>query len=377
MKTKIVLSILLLLVYLGIHFYFVPRELSQVAVDQLKDTPNSTANVRVSTTLFDSTFVEMLTTYAIIWWKPVADLFKKMKNKIITTTILASLILAGCSEPVNVPDIQTIEPSQTAFVIPLEGQTSNQSSFDSEAFLQNAKVATKRIIIPKRWRSLGRSPSDGEFIPTVKVIIVERRPEGRHWADKNAIVAESKESIGFSVPMSVTSQIDEPDAAKFLYRYNNKPLKEIIDEEVLNRVRSKFVEESSKFELSSLLLHKQDIMNSVRNDVVPYFKERGINITSLGMAGELTYLDDGIQASINKKFQAAQDLIAQKATNEKVISKAEADAKAAQILNNPNALKLKQIEMQSRWIEKWDGHTPTVTGSGSGVMLNVDSLLKG
>ena len=300
-----------------------------------------------------------------------------MKNKIITTTILASLILAGCSEPVNVPDIQTIEPSQTAFVIPLEGQTSNQSSFDSEAFLQNAKVATKRIIIPKRWRSLGRSPYDGEFIPTVKVIIVERRPEGRHWADQNAIVAESKESIGFSVPMSVTSQIDEPDAAKFLYRYNNKPLKEIIDEEVLNRVRSKFVEESSKYELSSLLLHKQDIMNSVRNDVVPYFKERGINITSLGMAGEITYLDDGIQASINKKFQAAQDLIAQKATNEKVISKAEADAKAAQILNNPNALKLKQIEMQSRWIEKWDGHTPTVTGSGSGVMLNVDSLLKG
>jgi hypothetical protein len=66
-----------LLVYLGIHFYFVPRELSQVAVDQLKDTPNSTANVRVSTTLFDSTFVGMLITYAIIWWKPVADLFKK------------------------------------------------------------------------------------------------------------------------------------------------------------------------------------------------------------------------------------------------------------------------------------------------------------
>lgn len=161
----------------------------------------------------------------------------------------------------------------------------------------------------------------------------------------------------------------------------------MLDEEVLNRARSKIVEQSALYPLSELLSKKQDIMNAVRNDVLPYFKDRGVTITSLGMAGELTYLNPEIQAAINKKFQAAQDLEAQKfinqqnletqrATNERVLSKAKADAQAAQILNNPNALTLKRFEMQSKFLEKWDGALPKVSG-GSGSMINIDSLMRG
>ena len=297
---------------------------------------------------------------------------KKQTLLSIVAGLSAIVFISGC-KPVNVPDMVTIEPSQTAFLVPLEGQTSNQGAFDSEAFLQSAKVASKRVIIPKRWRSLGRG-NDGEFIPTVRVIIVERKATGINWAGKDAILAESRESIGFSVPLAITAQIDSEDAAKFLYRYNNKPLKDVLDEEVLNRVRSKVVEQSALYPLSELLVKKQDIMNAVRNDVIPYFKERGVTITSLGMSGELTYLDETIQAAINKKFQAAQDLEAQKSVNEKVLSKAKADAQAAQILNNPNALTLKRLELQNRFLEKWNGEMPKVSGS-SGVMLNVDSLI--
>lgn len=272
-------------------------------------------------------------------------------------------VMAGCNP--NIPPIQTIEPSQTAFLVPLEGQTSNQGSFNSEEFLKNAEVATKRITIPQKWRKTGTFPWEGEWIPTVKLIIVERHPAAAHWADKDAIVAESKESIGFSTGMALTAQIDEADAHRFLYRYNNKALDDILNEEILNRVRSKFVEQCSTYNLSDLLMHKAEIMKAVRDDVIPYFKDRGINITSLGLIGELTYVDDGIQASINKKFQAAQDLIAQQAINEKVVSKAKADANAAQILNNPNALTLKKLELQAKFIEKWDGKSPAAIGSGT------------
>jgi len=101
---------------------------------------------------------------------------------------LSAILISGC-KPVNVPDMVTIEPSQTAFLVPLEGQTSNQGSFDSEAFLQSAKVASKRIIIPKRWRSTGRG-NDGEYIPTMRVIVVERHPVSALWAGQTAIVAD-------------------------------------------------------------------------------------------------------------------------------------------------------------------------------------------
>jgi hypothetical protein len=292
-----------------------------------------------------------------------------MKKQNLITAFIAAIIMTGCNP--NIPPIQTIEPSETAFLVPLEGATSNQGAFNSESFLENSRVATKRVTIPQRWRVTGGMPWSGEWIPTVRLIVVNRKAEARLW---KTVTAESKESIGFSSGIASTAQINESDATKFLYLYNNKPLSEVMDGEVLNRVRAKFVEECSRYNLSDLLIHKGDIMRAVRADVEPYFKGRGVNITSLGLAGELTYLEKENQEAINKKFQASQELVAQQAINEKVVSKAKADALAAQILNNPNALKLKQLEMQSRFFDKWDGVMPKVVGSG-GIMLSADSLM--
>ena len=297
---------------------------------------------------------------------------KNTKATPIAVALFAAIMISGCSP--NIPPIQTIEPSETAFLVPLEGKTSDQGAFNSEKFLEESKVAAKRVTIPQRWRSTGFLPWQGEWIPTVRVITVNRKAEARLWANKNAITAESKESIGFSTGIACTAQINESDATKFLYRYNNKQLGQIMDEEVLNRVRSKFVEQAALYDLSTLLLNKAQIMKAVRDDVEPYFKARGIDITSLGLVGELTYLDKANQDAINEKFQASQALIAQKAINEKVVSKAQADARAAQILNNPNALKLKQLDLQTKFLEKWDGTMPKVVGSG-GIMLNADSLI--
>jgi hypothetical protein len=292
-----------------------------------------------------------------------------MKKQNLIAAFIAAIIMTGCNP--NIPPIQTIEPSETAFLVPLEGATSNQGAFNSESFLENSRVATKRVTIPQRWRVTGGMPWNGEWIPTMRLIVVNRKAEARLW---KTITAESKESIGFSSGIASTAQINESDATKFLYLYNNKPLSEVMDEEVLNRVRAKFVEECSRYNLSDLLIHKGDILRAVRADVEPYFRGRGVNITSLGLAGELTYLEKENQEAINKKFQASQELVAQQAINEKVVSKAKADALAAQILKNPNALKLKQLEMQSRFLDKWDGVMPKVVGSG-GIMLSADSLM--
>lgn len=285
-----------------------------------------------------------------------------MKNIKFLILFVMGLAIVGCNP--NIPPIQTIEPSQTAFLVPLEGQTSNQGTFNSEAFLEQAKVASKRVTIPQRARSLGVMPWSYEWIPTMRLIVVERRPESRHWnsENKNPIQAESKESIGFQSGMTCTAQIDEADAARFLYRYNSKPLENVMDDEILNRIRSKFVETCATYNLEELITHKGSIMKTVRDDVIPYFKERGIDITTLGLMGEFAYVDEGIQASINKKFQAQQELMAQTAVNEKVVSKAKADAQAAQILSNPNALLLKRIELQQKFLDRWDGKAPSAIG---------------
>jgi hypothetical protein len=211
----------------------------------------------------------------------------------------------------------------------------------------------------------------------MSLIIVERKPETREWTEvaktgttsKNeGIAAESKESIGFMARMNCSAQIDEGNAAKFLYRYNNKTLANTMDTEIRARIESKFVEECAKRNLDDILVNKSEIMQAVRDDVTPYFKERGITITVIGLKGELTYLNAEIQAAIDNKFKTAQALVSQRNENERIVSKAKADAEAiniqAQSINQ--TIRLKELEVASKMadaqIEMGKNWRPNIIG---------------
>ena len=61
-----------------------------------------------------------------------------MKKFIAITLILVMLCstCTGCVKPYDTPEFVTIEASQTAFLIPLVGDLSDQSAFESEEMLQ-------------------------------------------------------------------------------------------------------------------------------------------------------------------------------------------------------------------------------------------------
>lgn len=316
-------------------------------------------------------------------------------KKIILLGVLVGVIMissTGCGmiKPYDKPELITIEASQTAFLIPLIGDTESQASFASEKLLSQAKVATKEVQIPHRWVKTGRMPGSGEWRPSAKLIVVERTPETREWnstkdsgtSNKNqAIYAESKESIGFSVGMNCSAQIyTEDDAVKFLYSYNNKTLEEIMDTEIRARVESKFVEECAKHSLNDILADKEDIMSVVRDDVTTYFEGKGITITVLGMKDGIEYDDESIQAAINEKFSSEQKLTTQKNNNAVILSKADADAEAKIKAAEAEAEANKKIaeSLTPELIEKikyskWDGKLPVVQGS-TGTIIDVGDV---
>lgn len=301
-------------------------------------------------------------------------------KKIISLLLILVMCLTmftACRKPYDQPEFVTIEPHQTAFLIPLIGDTSNQASFESEEMLMQAKVSTKEIQIPHRWVQTGRKHWMGEYRDTMALIIVDRSPVTREWSSTDgvgtsavnqAIYAESAESIGFSAGMNCSAQIySEEDAVKFLYCYNNKPLSEIMDSEIRARVESKFVEECASRTLNEILTQKEDIMKSVRDDVTTYFAERGITITVLGMKDGLEYDDATIQKSINDKFSSEMKLTTQKNENERIISEAEAVAEANRILSES----LTDEVLKQQMYEKWDGKLPEVmTGSDNGIIVD-------
>lgn len=248
-----------------------------------------------------------------------------------------------------------IKPNQTAFVIPLEGKTSNQGKFESEEFLKKAQVAAKRIQIPHKWVKTGRLPGSGKYVDTVRVIVVDRYPETREWTDKTAFVGESKDSIKFMQGMSATAQILEEDTATFLYQYSGKKLSEVMDKEIRNKIGSVLLEKYGTMSIDEIRSSKAEIIEYVRNEVEPYFKKRGITLSNIGYIGDLKYLQSDIQEAINKRFKAQQEADAQAIINEMNIKKAKAEAEAAKLREaSINAqIRLKELENQAAAIEAW------------------------
>lgn len=297
--------------------------------------------------------------------------------------VMSLMTMTGCRRPYDKPELYDIEPSQTAFLVPLEGKTSDQATFSSEKMLAQAKVATKRVQIPHRWLQTGRYYWTGRYIGTMRLITVERKPVAREWtadaatgttAANQAIVGESKESIAVQAGMQCVAQIEEQNATKYLYWYNTKTLDEVMDTEIRAVVEKGFVEQCAKYllrdEENGMLVHKGDMMAAVRRDVDAYCTPRGISVTVLGLKGEFTY-DPLVQKAINDRFVSQQQK-----------SKADNDAYVAQRLKSSGgleyqlALRKQDIgkELQLKALEKWDGKMPTVTGGGAVPLLDLGAL---
>lgn len=339
-------------------------------------------------------------------------------NTFIIMCMLGIICSAGCIKPYDKPEYEEIKPSETAFLIKLEG-TDNQAKFDSADKLAASKVAAKRIQITHRWDQQGRYPNSGKWIPEVMIIKVDRAPITVEWESiagskgkDKAIWTESADSVGFSLGWSSSGYIKEENAAKFLYMYPSGSLKNVMDTEIRARIQQISAEVSAKYKLDELRDKKMEIAMAVQTNVIPFFEERGITITTIGMFGGMTYENEKIQDAIDGTFIAQQEkvvaaaiLAAQDDKNKKIESeakakanaaeteagviakgnllKAESEAKGIEAVNNaiaksnPMLLQLKELDVQKIKYEKWSGNYPTtVAGADANLWVGLPSVEK-
>ena len=297
---------------------------------------------------------------------------------VLILTLVMCLSLAGCRKPYDKPEFVKISPSQTGFLTPLVGDTTAQSAFESEELLAELKVATKEIQIPHRWVQTGRKHWMGEWKPSATLIVVERKPVSRSWESgdsaassaNRAVFGETSDQIGIYVGMNCTAMIEEKDAAKFLYRYNNTPLETIIDTDIKKLVEDRFNIETAKYMSTDLGAKKGEIMEAVKAYVINYFKDYGITITVLGLKEGISFENDAIQKALDKKFESEQELVIQQNKNEAALAKAEADAQAiliaAQAQAEANRLLAESLTdeiLAKLYYEKWNGQLPNVYGA--------------
>lgn len=318
-------------------------------------------------------------------------------KKILSIALALCLCLCLCAcKPYDVPEFVTIEPSQTAFLVPLVGDSTMQNAFESEEMLASMKVATKEVEIPHRAVKVGKHNNDIEYRDTHVLIIVDRKPESRSWESgdtaaesaNRAIFGETSDGIGIFVGMNCSAQIEENDAVRFLYRYNNTPLSTVIDTDIKKFVEDEFNMQCSKYTSTDLLAHKADIMEVVKKNTIEYFKEYGITITVLGLKEGISYENPSIQEAIDQKFASEQKVVIQENENKAALAKAQAEAEALMIKTEAEGEAIKALAadkaeayrlmgayltdelLQKMFYDTWDGKLPNVYG-GDGTILEI------
>jgi len=317
---------------------------------------------------------------------------QRMKQSLLLTMLAALAVSCGAyKEEV----FKTVEPHETAFVIPLEGATKKgQKQFMSKEYLLSAKVAKKRINIPQRKKSTGRAWFSFKWIPTVEVITVDRTPVTREWTSDEgtgtnvkdeSIPVESLDSIGFGIGINVTAKVQEEDTATFLYNYPSKSLGQIVDTNVRSFVQSELADEFGSLSLTKCKLSKKDIVARVREKTQKHFREYGITIPILGHTGGLTYENEKIQTAIDDayvtemdKVKATQEQEAQAIRNKTNEDERVSERKQAQQfgLAEKARTKMLRLEIEKIKAERWDGVQPRVVAGGNASFLFSTTGLK-
>ena len=256
-----------------------------------------------------------------------------MKRSMWTLAAMAALVIStGCMKPYHEPVLAEISNSQEGFLIELEGEN-EQAGTSAEEYFKARLIQQKRVKIPYRFKQTWRLPNWGKWIPAARLVVVDRAPENRLWvADANkgtsnkdeGIWLESRDSVSFSTGIAITGRIESrDDAIKFLANYPARPqdssdpehtyqvkvssLAQIMDEEIKNKVQEILSDKANEFDMDELRDKKTEIVQDVRQQCQEFFKERGITITTLGMAGGFTYANPKIQDAIDAVFEAQQD----------------------------------------------------------------------
>lgn len=365
MKIRLVLTATLVVAYALFNMAYGPFRTNvqaRMATGQVSNDPATAALARAAAqndlliTWVSGILVALL---VLIWITVLPTLLRLLRDNgngkihIIALVVMLFVLPSLACAPYKKDLLEEIAPNETAFLVPLEDTKDSQAQFQSVQYLNEKKVAGKRVTIPQRDLHKGYMPWELEYIPTMKVIKVDRTPAVREWtkatdsgtsANNQAFRVESNESIDFWIGGVASASIKEEDAATFLYNFPNKPLAQVMDSNVRNMVQKILFNE---FGIRSLDQGRQDkkvIFSYTEEQVRAAFKPLGLTIDYVGGSEGMTYADPKIQEGINTVFAAQleksrQEALkrAQEETNLKDISVAETAKRKVELDADANA----------------------------------------
>jgi hypothetical protein len=327
------------LIYGWVNFLFSPVSTilsGDAAVRQLQNSDTAYVTSLWGMRFFGNIGIPLLGLLAVlaaIWWVPVRRRLTAIRGAgVLLALIVAAPPASAYYDKTDYTEAIYILPNQSAFVIPDAGANKDaQAQFMSLDYLKANKVAAKRVVIPHVKLSGSGSWSDF-YVPSARVIIVDRTPYNREWvtaanrgtSNKNeGMPCQSSEGLNVTAGVSIGVSVREEDAARYLYYFGTVPPKGNASDpgviftsayyarsvaDVMDRVGRGEVLSLVCREISARTLNDDNkdagaIVKNVTAGLTAFLTERGITLDYLGWADSFTF-DSAVQKAINDKFTA-------------------------------------------------------------------------
>ncbi len=348
--TRIISTIVAFLIYGAANMIFSPPATlvsSQAAGGQFANSDTSFVNSTYTMNLVSGIglafTLALLFVLLAIWWGPLKSaLSRSDKNSLAPVFVMAALVLgAGARDAhayydkTDFTEVYFILPNESAFFIPDAGANKDsQSSFGSAEYLRANKIPAKRFQIPHA-KLAGSSIWTDFYVPTGRLIIVDRAPFSREWVAQSSrgtspkdesFPCQSKEGLNIAVGMAIGASVSEENSPVFLYHFGVRPpqgdrtrpevifasvfygrsLAEVMDGPIRNKVQSLVCSEFTKRSFDDANAQANDILKAIETSVGAYLNNVGITLDFIGWADTFTF-DKDVQAAVNRRYVASQD----------------------------------------------------------------------
>ncbi|WP_223593978.1 prohibitin family protein [Neobacillus bataviensis] len=190
---------------------------------------------------------------------------------------------------------------------------------------------------------------------------VQKEESSQSAASKDLQMVTTKVAVNFSV---------DPEAVNKLYQeigldYRSR----IVDPAIAESLKAI----TAQYTAEELISKRPEVSAQVKDMLAKkltkyYMKLEDINIKEFAFSEEFNKAIEQKQTAEQNALKAQRDLERIKIEAQQQITQAGAEAEALKLKKQevtPELIELKQIEVQEKALEKWDGHLPSVTGGAT------------
>lgn len=196
----------------------------------------------------------------------------------------------------------------------------------------------------------------------------------------------ARDGSSFTVDPTISLKIIDGKSPEVFKKYRKNNITEVINTTLYNYVKNAFRIQLNNYTTDELVSKREEFEKAIEDRLTEELKAENFQLEQ--MTSGLQYPSTLVKA-IDAKNAAVQE--AQRAQNEVLKIKAEAEKKIAEARGQAEALKIKgdaeaeynrkiaaslsSLIVQQNMINKWDGRTPVFTGAGN-TILDASKLIK-